>query len=264
MGIHNCVVTNYDGRKFPKIMKNFDRVLLDAPCTGLGIISKDPSIKTQKVFIFERFLKIAYFIKGFRDIKISSHLQKELILAAIDCCKKGGYVVYSTCSVTVQENEWVVDYALRNRFVKIVPTGLEIGEDGVVKWEEKRFHPNLKLAKRILPHVHNLDGFFVAKLMKMENGSRKKAELEAKNVNKNSMVKNKKKKKAGKKLSKKKEEIEVKEVQEENQIILEKEDKKKEKKKDKKDKNTKTEKESIEGIKIKKKKKLIKTMSFML
>lgn len=52
MGVHNCVITNYDGRKFPKVMKNFDRVLLDAPCSGLGIIAKDPSIKTQRVFFF--------------------------------------------------------------------------------------------------------------------------------------------------------------------------------------------------------------------
>jgi ribosomal RNA methyltransferase Nop2 len=42
MGINNTVVTNYDGRKFPKVMTNFDRILLDAPCTGLGIISRDP------------------------------------------------------------------------------------------------------------------------------------------------------------------------------------------------------------------------------
>lgn len=48
MGVTNSVITNYDGRKYPKFMKNFDRVLLDAPCTGLGIISRDPSIKATK------------------------------------------------------------------------------------------------------------------------------------------------------------------------------------------------------------------------
>lgn len=125
-------------------------------------------------------------------------MQKELILAAIDCCKKGGYIVYSTCSVTIQENEWVIDYALRNRYVKIVPTGLEIGEDGVVKWEEKRFHPNLKYAKRILPHIHNMDGFFVAKLKKIENGSKKKQEIKQFAVNEQETKKKKNKKKSKK------------------------------------------------------------------
>lgn len=51
LGINNVVVCNHDGRKFPKVMKNFDRVLLDAPCTGLGIISRDHSIKANKLMI---------------------------------------------------------------------------------------------------------------------------------------------------------------------------------------------------------------------
>jgi len=51
MGINNCIVTNFDGRKLTKIITNCDRVLLDAPCTGLGIIARDPSVKANKVKI---------------------------------------------------------------------------------------------------------------------------------------------------------------------------------------------------------------------
>lgn len=49
LGLVNTVVTSYDGRKFPKLFKTFDRVLLDAPCSGTGVICKDPGVKTTKV-----------------------------------------------------------------------------------------------------------------------------------------------------------------------------------------------------------------------
>lgn len=49
MGCKNVTVCSYDGREFPKVMGGFDRVLLDAPCSGTGVISKDSSVKVNKV-----------------------------------------------------------------------------------------------------------------------------------------------------------------------------------------------------------------------
>lgn len=86
MGVTNAVVTCRDGRKYSNIFPaSFDKVLLDAPSTGLGIISKDPAIKTN---VFSN------------DIVKYSLAQKDLLLAAIDCTKVGGIIVYSTCSLS--------------------------------------------------------------------------------------------------------------------------------------------------------------------
>jgi ribosomal RNA methyltransferase Nop2 len=56
LGVINTVVSNYDGRLFPKIMTGFDRVLCDAPCSGTGVIAKDPIVKSSKVFTFHDLL----------------------------------------------------------------------------------------------------------------------------------------------------------------------------------------------------------------
>ncbi len=118
LGVRNAVTCCYDGRKIGAQMRNsFDRILLDAPCSGLGVISRDPSVKVQRTI---------------PDVKRCAHLQKELLVAAIDALnhkskKGGGYMVYSTCSVAVAENEEVVNYLLSKRDVKIVDAGLDFG-----------------------------------------------------------------------------------------------------------------------------------------
>jgi ribosomal RNA methyltransferase Nop2 len=158
MGLTNVVITNYDGRKISSHLNGFDRALVDAPCSGLGVIWKDPSVKS---------------LRTLKDIKRNAHVQKELLLSAIDVVnarsKTGGFIVYSTCSISVEENEEVVHYALKNRRVKLVETGLQIGEPGLHKFKGKIFHPSLALCKRIYPHVYNMEGFFIAKFKKIDN-----------------------------------------------------------------------------------------------
>jgi 25S rRNA (cytosine2870-C5)-methyltransferase len=135
LGVHNTMTCIHDGRQLGnKYPKRFDRVLLDAPCSGLGVISRDPSVKVQRTV---------------EDVKNCAHLQKELLLAAIDALKvykpsggksskrscgvatkhsDSGTMVYSTCSISIFENEEVVDYALQKRDIKIVESGLEFGK----------------------------------------------------------------------------------------------------------------------------------------
>lgn len=157
MGVTNAIITNYDGRKFPSCLKNFDRVLLDAPCTGLGVISRDPSIKVNRTV---------------RDIYRAAHLQKELLRAAVDKCKVGGYIVYSTCSIAVEENESVIDYIVKKRYVKVIDSGLDIESKTYTKFKDQKFHDRIKYCVRVFPHIQNLDGFFIAKLKKMREGER--------------------------------------------------------------------------------------------
>uniref|UniRef100_A0A0L0P0B5 Nucleolar protein 2 n=1 Tax=Candidozyma auris TaxID=498019 RepID=A0A0L0P0B5_CANAR len=157
LGCKNTIVCNYDAREFPKVIGGFDRILLDAPCSGTGVIAKDESVKVNR---------------NEKDFIQIPHLQKQLLLSAIDSVdahsKTGGVIVYSTCSVAVDENEAVVDYALRKRpNVKLVETGLEIGKHGFTSFRGKHFNQSLSMTRRYYPHTYNVDGFFVAKFKKI-------------------------------------------------------------------------------------------------
>ncbi|WP_202318402.1 NOL1/NOP2/sun family putative RNA methylase [Archaeoglobus neptunius] len=156
MGAMNVAVLNMDGRSIGKIREKVvggvDKVLLDAPCTGEGIIHKDPSRKTDR---------------DAKDLSFCSYLQKELILAAYDILKDGGELVYSTCSMAPEENEIVVDFLLEMREnVEVVE--VEYGVEGLtipeldLKWPEE-----IKKTRRLFPHIHRCSGFFIARIRKV-------------------------------------------------------------------------------------------------
>jgi len=164
LGVRNAVVCAGDGRRFAQTPNRYDRVLLDAPCSGLGVISRDQSVKVRRTMA---------------DVRRTAHLQKQLLLAGIDALnhrsKTGGFMVYSTCSVSAEENEEVVQYALGKRDIRLVDPGLDFGKPGMTKYQHKRFHPSLALTRRFYPHVHNMDGFYVAKIQKVGDGRDKEA-----------------------------------------------------------------------------------------
>ncbi|PIZ31014.1 MAG: hypothetical protein COY41_03100, partial [Candidatus Altarchaeum sp. CG_4_10_14_0_8_um_filter_32_851] len=99
LGIMNCIITNYDACKFPDLFK-FDRVLLDAPCSSLGTSRKNKEIlKTW----------------GYKFSLAVSKVQKKMILDAFSHLKKGGILVYSTCTTPTEENEDVIKFLINNR-----------------------------------------------------------------------------------------------------------------------------------------------------
>ncbi len=151
MGAVNVAILNMDGRNFPKLGIKVDKVLLDAPCTGEGIIFKDPTRKVDR---------------GVSDIKFCSSLQKQLIIAAFDSLKYGGVLVYSTCSMTPEENELVVDHLLSLRSAKIeeIKYGCK-----ALRLTELEHPDEVSKASRLYPHKHKCAGFFICKIRKFES-----------------------------------------------------------------------------------------------
>lgn len=159
MGVRNAICTNLNGMTLP--LANVTRVLLDAPCSGTGVLSKDPMAKRSK---------------DEKSLSMLQQRQMALILKAFDMIDgrnpATAILVYSTCSVLVEENEYVVNYLLKKRRnAKVVDTGLSFGREGLSSFRGWHFHPSLRLARRFYPHVHNTDGFFVAKIRKHGNGA---------------------------------------------------------------------------------------------
>lgn len=143
-------VKNLSGRK---LEGSFDKILLDAPCSGEGMVNK-------KEKLFEHWSE--------KRIKILAKKQKKLITHAFGLLEKDGILVYSTCTFAPEENEEVVDFLLKNNpDANVEPIYLEVEHTlGLVRWENKTYDPSLSSCMRIYPHHNQTGGFFVAKIRK--------------------------------------------------------------------------------------------------
>jgi len=153
MGITNCLVSLMKGQWFAKTGIEFDRVLLDAPCSGTGTIRK--SIKTLRIWNPGMVKKISYE-------------QKRLIDVAFQILKKGGTMVYSTCSLEPEEDEGVIDYLLSNNSnAKLEEINLDIKRGKpVLEFNGNKYTDEVKKCLRIWPQDNDTEGFFIAKIRK--------------------------------------------------------------------------------------------------
>ena len=155
-GVLNVVLTLMDGRRFPAWAASlFDKVLVDAPCSSLGVVSKDWGVAKSW---------------RYRTIKRLSHLQLQLLLAGFKSLKPGGILVYATCTLTVEENEAVIDEFLKLREDAMLEgfslRGLR-GRSGLTEWEDRVFSSELRKTMRIMPYDNWAEGFYIAKIRKM-------------------------------------------------------------------------------------------------
>lgn len=132
LGASNVRVVCADGRRLPAALSGFDRALVDAPCSGLGVLNQRPDLRWR-----------AQPLPG---------LQLELLHAAAERVRRGGEVVYSVCTINRDECEAVVD-----------ASGLDVDSTLGDDWPQFR-HPARPDFLQTLPHVHGTAGFFVARL----------------------------------------------------------------------------------------------------
>ncbi len=151
-GVLIAKVTMKDGRFFKRYKDTFDAVLLDAPCSNVGMIRKN-----------YKYLKLWRY----KDVIGISKLQKSLILAAYTALKPGGVLVYSTCTLDPLENEEVVDYLISNTDAEIEKINLKIkSHKPILEFNGKEYSSEVRKCLRIHPQDNDTEGFFVAKIVK--------------------------------------------------------------------------------------------------
>lgn len=138
-GVRNCIAYHKDAAHADDLDMKFDRILLDAPCSG--------NFATDPGWFSRRDLE---------GIRQNAKVQKTLLKTAAGLLNKDGRLVYSTCSLEPEEDEEVVEWALDNLPLELEDTGLSIGEPGSTD--------STCLCRRFWPGKHDTQGFFIAKM----------------------------------------------------------------------------------------------------
>ena len=151
-GVLNTITTNRRGEWFGKNMtEQFDRVLCDAPCSAQGVVRSDPS---------------ALKYSDDRRVKKLAHTQELLLESAIHAAKAGGRIVYSTCTLTPEENEEVVIKLLKKYEGKIEVQDIQLDMNNAIQNSQKMQSNTQHSFLRLWPHTYNTEGFFCAILQK--------------------------------------------------------------------------------------------------
>jgi len=123
-----------------------DLVVVDPPCTGTGTFHKVPSAKWRLTR---------------RSVEKMANLQRRILENSASHLRDGGTLVYSTCSITLEENEGIVNGFLQNNPEYQMVETSQIGLPGLKRLDK---------ARRLYPHIHGCNGFFIAKLVKSLRG----------------------------------------------------------------------------------------------
>ena len=143
IGVENAESLHVDASKQYNLDFEADVILVDPPCTGTGLLHKSPSSKWRLTP---------------RSIDNMANLQKRILWNSAKHLKTGGNLVYSTCSITVEENEEVIlDLMEKAPEYRLVDFSPRLGDPGLMGLDE---------AQRLYPHKHECNGFFIAKLVK--------------------------------------------------------------------------------------------------
>lgn len=157
LGLINVSTTICDGVRFPDRDNTFDKVLVDAPCSCEGTVRK----RTEKKFT-----------PNVGHSRRLAQVQVQLLKKAIQLCRPGGSIVYSTCTFSPEENEAVIDHILKTQgeALSIEPISLPdfTFSPGITHWAGRDFDPRVINTVRIWPHQNDTGGFFMALLHKRE------------------------------------------------------------------------------------------------